>query len=1055
MTPEHVVRFEVNSRELLQQLATAPLPFQLEEQSAELEFLRVVYYDTPDRDLEHRNATARLQIGEKGQTLVVDVRAYSAPDGGAVRRHSDAAVTGTDFEDVFGSDTEPARILRALLDPQRLVPAFELEITRRTRVARLEGDSTIRFSYDAITVRQGEIAGELYELEVCLPETKAARFAGLVQEYERLNAARVTLSETASRARDLLHNLEINRLEAAVRAAREVAVIAYDRGKIAMVPRGTLLQVPTGAGSGQDACRRVMAAHFGQSFGRLRYLGMSRGTESTPAIEVWLAEDVKPREGSFIWTRLEDLLAMVGTPALRDVRTLTALHAVARSDVAARAAVRNQRGRLPEDDEDADTSTLFELTVSRNELDEGEGSEDSKDLAPELLLNPELSRLAFDERILTMVEDERMPLLERVRFLSMFWTRLDDFFMTRIAEFKDQVDEGETDSTPDGLTPLQQLEMVRLRARQIAMRAYDDLSDRLLPELASNGIKVVRWSQIEEADRQHLLEAYGGRIEAVITPVIADPTHPFPHIRNLRPAIAAIVRLPESTRDHFVAIQFPGELPRFVPGLTGRTFVPLEEVILAVLPRLYRGVEVVQAHVFRVTRSGNVDFPQGAGSEMLAAVEAEIAKRPFGEAVRLEVESTMPLAMRERILRELQFETPDSANSLSDADLYPVEWLVDLVALKEIASVDEPSLKFPPADHSNPLDADRSIFEQIAERERFVTFPYDSFDGTVERLIVDAAADPAVIAIKVTLYRTDAQSRIVKALAEARSSGKDAFALVELKASFDERRNIEWARSLESSGVHVVYSPINFKVHAKTALVLRKEGDTVRRYAYLGTGNLNANTARGYTDVGIFTADPALTEEVSSVFNVLTGYSAGAEFQHLLVSPFNMRERFVDMLDREIEHARAGRGGHVRIQMNGLADRRMISALYRASRAGVRIEMAVREICALRPGMPGVSDNITVVSLLGRYLQHARVYRFENAGQPDYFVGSADWRPRNLSKRVEVITPVRDPEHRVLLDRLMDSVMQHPDVWTLKPDGSYVRGREVIGPKPVRPALSA
>jgi polyphosphate kinase len=1040
---ERVVRFEVRDRQLLEQMAAAPLPLGLQETSNDLQFFRAIYFDTPAGDLEQRSASVCLRISEQDQTVIVDVRDYSAPDSGVVRRHDEAVARGSSPEEIFAQDSGPARLVRALIDPRRLLPAFEMEVTRRSRTAVAGPESVqVSFYYDAVTVRQGELVGELFELEVCMPESAASVLEALVQAAEQQHGIRVTLTETATRARDLFNNLEIRNLEQVVRSAREVAVIAYEHGRIALHPVDGKLHVPVGPGSGQEAARRVIRNYFGRSEGRLRYLGMSRGSVSTPAVEVWLAEEVWRGAGTLTWNRLEDLLGMVGTPALRDARTLTALHAVARSDLASRTAIRSQRGQWPQESDDVESESLFELSVPRSNRDD---AVDTKDLPPDLLLNTELSRLSFDERILTIVEDPDTPLLERVRFLSMFWMRLDDFFMTRIADFMDDVAEGKEKLTPDGMTAFEQLEATRLRARQIAGRAYSDLIDQLLPALSKQGIEVLRWADLQENERQHLLNRYGGRVETVITPVIADPTHPFPHTRNLRPAIGALVRLPESKREHFVAIQFPGELPRFLPLPGGHRFVPLEELILAVLPRLYRGVEVVQAHTFRVTRSGNVDFPQEGGTEVITAVEAEIAKRPFGAAVRLEVESTMPAPMRDLILRELQFESPDVPNPLSEADVYPAEWLVDLVALKEIAAVDLPRLKFEPLHQSHPLDQEQSIFTQIQQREHFVHFPHDSFESSVERLIVAAAADPDVIAIKLTLYRTDAQSRIVRALAEARSAGKDAFALVELKASFDERRNIDWARSLESAGVHVVYSPVNFKVHAKTALVLRREGNAIRQYAYIGTGNLNASTARGYTDVGLFTADPALTEEVNSVFNVLTGYSAGAEFKHLLVSPFNMRERFTELIDREIEHARAGRGGHMRIQLNGLADRRMINALYRASKAGVRIELAVREICALRPGLPGVSDHISVVSKLGRFLQHARIFRFNNNGSPEYFIGSADWRPRNLSKRVEVIAPIRSPEHRAVIDRLLDSILHDPADWKLQSDGSYVRGKEVIG----------
>jgi polyphosphate kinase len=395
--------------------------------------------------------------------------------------------------------------------------------------------------------------------------------------------------------------------------------------------------------------------------------------------------------------------------------------------------------------------------------------------------------------------------------------------------------------------------------------------------------------------------------------------------------------------------------------------------------------------------------------------------------------------------------------TLSEADVYPVQRFVDIVALKEIAALEIPELKYEAVVQNSPLDTNRSIFDQLREQDRLVCFPYDSFDSTVERFISDAAHDPDVLSIKITLYRTDRDSKIVQALARAREAGKDAFALVELKASFDERRNVEWARSLESSGVHVVYSPANFKVHAKTALVVRRERGGVQRYAYIGTGNLNAATARGYTDIGLFTTNPELTEEVNAVFNVLTGYSAGGEFKKLLVSPFNMRGRFIELIDREIAHAKAGRKALIRLQLNGLADRRMISALYRASQAGVRCELAVREICCLRPGLPGISENITIVSKLGRFLQHARIFYFNNDGDPEYFIGSADWRPRNLSKRVEVVTPIFGEQFRTVLDKLLESYLHDPTAWHMRSDGSYIRNEEQVGPgaQQITPGLTA
>jgi polyphosphate kinase len=418
--------------------------------------------------------------------------------------------------------------------------------------------------------------------------------------------------------------------------------------------------------------------------------------------------------------------------------------------------------------------------------------------------------------------------------------------------------------------------------------------------------------------------------------------------------------------------------------------------------------------------------------------------------VRLEVDESMPEGMRDMLLRELQFESHDRVATLRDEDLYPVSRLVDLFALHELAELPFEELHYPPLERTPPLDPERSIFDEMNEREVLVRFPHHSFESSVERLLVEAAGDPDVVSIRVTLYRTNKASRVVKLLRKARRAGKEVVALVELKASFDETRNIEWARALESAGIHVVYGPPHLKVHAKLALVVRREADELRRYVYVGTGNLNAATAAAYTDLGLLSTDEALGAEIQEVFNGLTGYSVTADYQHLLVAPFNMRPRFLEMIEREIEHARAGRGGLVRVKINGITDRELIAALYRASEAGVRVEMIVRGICSLRPGVPGISENVSVVSILGRFLEHARIYRFENAGSPEHFIGSADWRPRNLSRRVEVVTPIRAPEHCAVLDSILDADLTNPDGWVLRSDGVYVR-RDASGAQGVEP----
>ncbi|MBR9988864.1 MAG: polyphosphate kinase 1 [Gemmatimonadetes bacterium] len=1042
MHGERVLRFAVSDHETLTRISNEPLPLDLKEQSADLDFFRVVYFDTNTGDLERKGASVRLSIRpDETQTLSVDVGAAEGRNASVTRRYAEARVEALPPLRLFAGESEPARMIRALVDPAHLRPTIEIETVRRVRRAvqpGAEGD-TIDFAFDAVTVRRGELSGDLEELEITIRGEAPSISEGLVEAVERAYGTRLILADTVARARGLLDHMMLERLERDVRAAREVAVIAHSRGRIALCQDGESLYVPTGHGSGQEACRRVLRSAFGRSLGRIRLLGTAPGMDARPGLEVWLAEGVSGGD-SCKWLPIEVVLEHVGAPQLRDARTLAALHAVARSDLGSR-----QGGGANGAATGANAAyPIFERAVSAARVPALLESIKARDVPPELLLNPELSRLAFDERILVIAEDTRTPLLERVRFLSMFGARIDDFFVTRIAEFKKNVAEGRTETSIDGLTPDAELDLARIRARTMLGRAYRLLTGTLIPALQDNGIRMRRWADLNDNERSFLRRTYEPQAEAVLTPVIADPTHPFPHMRNLRPAIAALIRLPESTDEHFVAVELPSGMPRFVQLPDSRDFIPLEELILAWLPSLYPGLHIVQANTFRVARSAVMDFDDEPAGGVLAAIEEQIAQRPFGEVVRLEVERAMPNSLRDRLLRELQFELPEVMTGLSNDDVYPVDRLVDLAALRELGALDIPDLRFDEFEHTTPLAADRPIFDQVRERDVMVRFPFDSFDDTVERLLDEAADDPDVIAMKITLYRTDADSRLVKALARARGSGKDAFALVELKASFDERRNIEWARSLQTAGIHVVFSPTSIKVHAKLALIVRREAEGIRRYVYIGTGNLNAATARAYTDVGILTADPELAAEVNDVFNLLTGYSGASDFQHLLVSPFTMRDRFMAMIDREIGHAQAGRGGRIRIQLNGLADRRMIAALYRAAHEGVKIDMMVREICCLRPGVEGVSENIRVVSKLGRFLQHSRIYCFDNAGEPEYFIGSADWRPRNLSKRVEVITPVRADEHRETLNRMLDDILNDPDAWTLQSDGTYVRGDEVV-----------
>jgi polyphosphate kinase len=1049
MTSGRLLRFEVPSRDALDRLATGPLPGELRAGQPRAEFCRDVYFDTVARDLERRGVTVRVRIWTGGsRTLAVDVRERELEDGQIVRTRAEAAIdTGVPL-DALAGDTEPARLLQAMIDPTRLGAQLEVETMRRTRDLHVVGarNAEMELILDAVTVRHGEVVAEFEEMELTLPEAEVKGIDEIVRTLADEFGTRVTLSTKLARSRELLERLEIHSLEREVRGAREVAVVAHANGKIALRREGEGLRVPTGQGSGAEAARQVLRAALGHSQGHLRLLGTSAGFGTRPAVEVWIAERVPDEDGAkeseaVVWLPLTEALALVGSPVLREARTLTALH------MAVRAAVPEGRtvgwtARAVSKKEHP-FHLVPKLEGKRRTEEEPEAMEptpsSSEGLPPDSLLNMELSELAFQERVLALAEDERTPLLERVRFLAILGSNLDQFFMTRVAGFHQQLASGSSKRTLDGLTPDEQLQAVGVRVRQLFDRTYRFLWDELLPKLQENDIHLLRWEELEESGQAYLTANYAVQLAAVLTPLAADPSHPFPHIRNLRPALAVVVRVPETDAEHFAAIELPGDLPRLVPLPGGRRFIPLEDVIRASLPTLYNGLEVVSAHVFRVTRSANFSIDEEDVNDLLEAVQEKVLRRPLGPVVRLEVQDSMPGEIRDMLLRELQFESSERIATLREEDVYAVDRLVDLFGLNEMASLPFEEHRYPPMDRSSPLSPDQSVWSAVRDEDVLVRFPYDSFEETVERALAEAADDPAVVSIKITLYRTSESSGVVKYLRKARRAGKDVAALVELKASFDEQRNIEWARALESVGIHVVYGPAHLKVHAKIMLIVRKEGDELCRYLYVGTGNLNASTAAGYTDLGMFTANAELGAELHDVFNGLTGYSVRTEYEHLLVAPFNMRDRFLELIEREIEHARSGRGGHMRVKINGLTDPGIIAKLYQASQAGVRVEMIVRGLCCLRPGVPGLSENISVISILGRFLEHSRIYRFGNAGAPAYFIGSADWRPRNLKRRVEVVAPVYDPRHQAVLDGILQENLDNADAWDLQPDGAYVQ----------------
>ncbi len=661
---------------------------------------------------------------------------------------------------------------------------------------------------------------------------------------------------------------------------------------------------------------------------------------------------------------------------------------------------------------------------------------------PELYINREQSWLAFNARVLHEAMDARVPLLERVKFLSIFSANLDEFYMVRIAGLRRQVAAGVTQRAFDGLTPQEQLDAIDAEVSRLTKLQRVCLG-QLMAELSPHGVRLLGVNDLAPTEWRAIDEYFESQIFPVLTPLAVDPGHPFPYISNLSLSIAAEVRDPEGGAVRFARVKVPRSLPRWVP-VEGRPFhfVPLEQVIGANLGSLFPGLEVAAWYAFRITRYSDLDIPVEEPEDLLASIEEQVFKRRFGEVVRVEVQDDMPSHLRALLLDELREDDVPESGRLAERDIQDAGQLLDLSDLSHIGSLDLPLIKdapFTPVTPPELRDA-KSMFDIIRENDVMVHHPFDSFTASVERFLEEAARDPQVLAIKLTLYRTSGDTALVDALVEAAQLGKQVAVIVELKARFDEANNIVWARQLEDAGVHVAFGSATLKTHAKTALVVRREADGMRRYIHLGSGNYNSKTARLYTDVGLFTCRRSVGADVSDLFNSLTGYSRQRIYRKLLIAPLNLRARFIELIEREAAHAAAGRPARIIGKMNALVDKDVIDALYRASQAGVTIDLIVRGICCLRPGIPGLSDHIRVVSIIGRFLEHSRLWQFENGGDEEFYLGSCDWMPRNFDRRVEAASPVESPAlHERLRSLLATYLDDNRQAWELRPEGQWVQ----------------
>lgn len=674
---------------------------------------------------------------------------------------------------------------------------------------------------------------------------------------------------------------------------------------------------------------------------------------------------------------------------------------------------------------------------------------------PQLYINRELSMLEFQRRVLEEAKDPDTPLLERAKFLSILGSNLDEFFMVRVGGLKMQHDAGLLDLSMDGLTPAQQLAEIRKEALQIMQEAHESWTKDLMPTLNKKGVHIYEYDKLPARRLKQVQEYFEEIVYPVLTPLAFDPGHPFPHISNLSLNLAVVIR-DKDGQEHFARVKVPSSLPRLVPlkrssgGVRKDGTVPyhhyfvwLEQVMAQNLDRLFPGMEIVEAYPFRVTRNADIVIQEWEASDLLETMEESVRRRRFGTVVRLTVDHAMPGYIRKILIENLRMD---------EKDVYTLDDPIGMRDLIQLYDVDRHDLKESSIAPSIP-DAfrgdthDGNIFAMIRQRDLLLHHPYESFTPVTD-FIRRAAKDPNVLAIKMTLYRVGLNSPVVRALLEARREyGKQVAVLVELKARFDERSNIDWARKLEQEGVHVVYGLIGLKTHSKILLVVRKEGGMIRRYVHLGTGNYNHITARLYEDIGLFTCNEEIGADASDLFNYLTGYSAKSDYRKLLVAPINMRERMRELIAREVELHKKKKNGHLIFKMNSLVDKGIIQQLYKASQAGVKIDLLVRGICCLRPQVKGLSETIHVISIVGRFLEHSRVFYFHNGGKPEVFLGSADLMPRNLNRRVEVLFPIEDP---LLIKRIHEDVLEYYLLDNVKgrlmlPDGTYKRRKPADG----------
>ena len=996
--------------------------------------LREMYFDTNDGALAEQGMRLRLRSEARGHQVVELLIGEGVNLQGITEvQFVETPVVSGGLYGTLSGDSEVATRVREVVEVDALRPRAAVDIDRETRDLKPGrfGKATHRIIFDDVIAHAPGAAREFQEVTIV-----------------ELGSGRVSLEELARRL-EFDHGIGADgldtykRIQAALGAQKgaqradvpndvRVGLMLVQDWDVGLIEGPDGFQFPSARGSGEELAREYLGELGGgdeSGSAELDLVGFATARRGGADLEVWLHELVaEERPGGLIWIPIVELMQRMGGPRLRDPRLISAMLLLVRSETGQR--ILREAPHRPR------PPRMLPLEERDPELKTGKATDDFLDL--------ELSILDFNQRVLELAEDPDIPILERFRFLSIFSSNLDEFFVVRVGRLKDEV-AGVRDAEYEDLSPEQLLDLIAIRVRAQLARQYYCLNHDLLPALAERGVRIVTWDDLDESQRATLSSRFHSEIFPRLTPLSLQtgPGRSFPRLVSLGLALAVSLRRSGAERSELGYVPLPSDVDRFLPVPDSGHLLPLEEVVGANVAGLFTGADIEAVHAFRATRIGDVALDEDNRGSLLARVADGVEARPFMPVIRLEVAAGMPREVRAYLLKSIRDDQPVDSATLTRSDVYEAGGPVDLTAISAVADVDVPDGVFPSYESTDPLDTDRSIFEILSEGDVLVHHPFQGFDGTVGRFLREAAEDPDVVAVKLTLYRTGRRSPVMDALMAALEAGKDVSVFVELTARFDEESNIHWTKRLEEAGAHVIYGVWGYKTHAKTALVVRKENGGVGRYVHIGTGNYNATTSRFYTDLGLMSADPDLGADLNDFFNELTG-GAGPpqqQFRRLLVAPNSLVQGVDRMIEREIEHAKAGRPARIQAKINGLADRKVVKRLYKAARKGVQVDLIVRSICTLRPGVPGLSEGIRVRSILGRFLEHARIYYFENAGQGEYYIGSADWRARNLRRRVEVVTPVDDSGARAVLRALLDSQFEDPRAWVLRADGAFERLR--------------